>query len=59
MLLGLLVLAVLAGVDALLDRSSRRPLSWKEFRPGRDFWTRRRTKRERAAVAMPIGKAES
>jgi hypothetical protein len=52
MLLGVLFMASLAGVDALRDRSSKRPLAWSK----RPWWARRKTRQERASVAISIGK---
>ena len=61
MLLGLLFMVAIAGVDAWLDRSSRKPLSWPEFRrihrPDLTWWAKRRSRRERARVAVSVGKA--
>jgi hypothetical protein len=54
MLLGCLAMIALAGVDALLDKTPRKPWSWR--RPELEWWSTRRTKRERARVAVSIGK---
>lgn len=59
MLVGILLMVAIAAVDAYRDRSSRKPMSWPAFlRVNRrsTWWTRRRTKSERAAVALSIGK---
>lgn len=53
MLLGLLFMAVLAGVDAVLDKTPMKPWSW--VRPDLEWWVHRQTKRERAEVAIRIG----
>lgn len=54
MLLGCFVMIALAGVDALLDRTPRKPWSWR--RPELEWWSERRTRRERARVAVSLGK---
>ncbi len=56
MLIGLVFMLAIAGADAFLDHSSRRPFSWKEFRPDRDFWTKRKSKREQKTVAVAMTK---
>lgn len=59
-LAGLLLMVVLAGVDALLDKSPRSPRRewWAHInaRPDLAWWAARRSKRERANVAVSMGK---
>jgi len=59
MLLGLLFMAALAGLDALLDRSQRRPMSWPGFlRTQRHstWWTARPGNQLRETHQVSIGK---
>ena len=52
MLAGLLGMCALIGVDALQYRTPRKPFSWK--RPDLEWWTTRRTKRERIRSAISM-----
>jgi len=54
LLAGLLAMVALAGVEALRDKTPRKPFTWR--RPDLEWWASRRTKRERARVAVSIGK---
>lgn len=60
LLAGLLFMVGVAGVDAFLDGSPRKPLSWQEFRrvhrPDLAWWAKRHSKRERARGAISVGK---
>lgn len=51
---GLLVMVVLAGVDALRDKTPMKPFSWR--RPELEWWAARRSKRESARVAISLRK---
>jgi hypothetical protein len=42
-----------AGIEALRDRTPRKPFSWR--RPDLEWWSRRRSARERARVAVSMG----
>lgn len=58
-LAGLFLMVAIAGVDAYRDHSQRKPMSWPAFLSAnrrQSWWTSRRSKTERAAVAMSVGK---
>ena len=49
----LIPMVALVAVDALKDRTPRRPFVWT--RPGLAWWAAKRTPRERARTAIAIG----
>lgn len=52
MLLLLVGMLAVAGRDALLDRSPRKPWAWK--RPDLEWWAHRRTRREKATMTSAM-----
>jgi len=54
LLAGLLGMVALAGVEALRDKTPRKPFVWR--RPDLEWWAHRRSRRERARVAVSMGK---
>ena len=52
MLALLLGMCAWAGVDAWNDRTPRKPFDWR--RPDLEWWTTKRTKRERARTAITM-----
>ena len=54
MLAVLLALVGMAGIDALRDKTPMKPWSW--VRPELEWWAQRKTRRERASVAVSVGK---
>jgi hypothetical protein len=52
MLILLVGFVVVAGVDAIKDRTPRKPWAWA--RPPLEFWAQRRSHHERARTAMPL-----
>jgi hypothetical protein len=52
-LAGLLGMVAVCGVDALKDRTPRRPFVWS--RPGLSWWAAKRSPREQARTAVVLG----
>jgi hypothetical protein len=56
-LAGLLGMVAVCGVDALKDRTPRRPFVWS--RPGLSWWAAKRTPRERARTTVTLPTEQS